>query len=262
MCKVSIIIPTTCSKNREQCLSRAINSVLAQANVFVEIIVVVNGDGFDHDLYESLKTDGRLTVFYLAEGHVSKARYYGVVQSSNDYFAFLDDDDELLPNTLRQRFDALEANKDVSVAIFNGYTFNGQVDQLVVDDTFLQKVTKSIELSFFEKNMFGNPSGIFNKKNMDINVFDIELKYFELTYIFLKLIENRYRLIFINEVAYRYYQNTNMSASKSEGYMLALPDMLKEAISMDISDEIKNILKKKYITALNGLSIYFLNQKY
>jgi|CXWL01.1.fsa_nt_gi glycosyltransferase involved in cell wall biosynthesis len=260
MSGVSIIIPTTCSKHREHCLLRAIDSALDQASIPVEIIVVVNGGKVDHDLFEKIKSNDRLSVLYLTEGNVSKARHFGILKSSHDYFAFLDDDDELLPNTLKQRFDALEADQYVSAVIFNGYIFNGTEDRLAVDDVFYQEVLTSIELSCLTRNIFGSLSAIFNKRNIDTDIFDIEYKYFELTYIFLRMIECRYKITFINELAFRVYEETSMSASKSEEYMLAFPVMLQQALLMKISEEMKRKLKEKYFTALNMLSVYFLNK--
>ena len=259
MCGTTIIIPTTCSKAREYCLRRAIDSALAQAGVEVEIIVVVNGEILDIDLFGKLKTDARLSVYYLPEGNVSKARYYGIVRGKHDCFAFLDDDDELLPNTLRHRLEVLNADGEAAVAVANGYIFDGG-DNLHIDNDFYREILKSPELSFLEKNWFTTPSALYNKNRLDIKLFDMEFKYFELTYIFFKLIENRHKLVFDNSVAYRYHEDTATSASKSEAYSLAYPDMVKLILGMHLSAAAKRILKRKYLVSLNSLSNYFLGK--
>lgn len=256
---ISIIIPTTCSKHREKCLLRAIDSVLNQVDVCVEVIVVVNGNGFDYKLLEQLKLDTRLAVFYLSEGNVSRARFYGIKQSKYNFFAFLDDDDELLQNTLKARLYALVSDRYACVVVFNGYFFNGQ-DMLLVDNAFYQSILGSIELSFLDKNWFPSPAALYRKDKLDLSLFDMSHQYFELTYIFFKLIEEKYKLVFINQVAYRCFQDSFVSASKSEAYRLAYPEMLRIFINMNVSNDIKNKLKRRYVISLNSLSNYYLNK--
>ena len=257
MSGISIIIPTTCSRQRVYCLLRAIDSALDQKNISVEIIVVVNGNLFDQDLFEQLKADSRLSTYYLAEGNVSKARYYGITQSNQNYFSFLDDDDELLPNTLKQRFDVLNTDNEACVAVSNGYFFDGK-DRQHVDSNFHQKILESIEFSFLEKNWFASPAALYKKKKIDTMLFDMEHQYFEMSYIFFKLVEKQYKIIFINTLAYRCHEDNGASASKSEAYRIAYPGMIKLILGMDLSDAIKKILKRKYVSGLNSLSAYFL----
>lgn len=257
--KVSVIIPTNCSESREQSLLRAVDSALDQADVCVDVIVVVNGDRYDGGVFELLKADDRLKVFYIPEGNVSKARYLGITRCNNDYFTFLDDDDELLPNTLRYRLDVLNTDEAACVAVSNGFFFDGK-DRLHVDNDFYIKIQKSLELSFFEKNWFASPAAIYKKSKIDIKLFDFEYKFFELTYLFFKLIEHNYKIIFINDVAYRCYENMSISASKSEAYLLAYPEMLLQVLKIKLSSTITNKLKRKYIKSLNSLSVYFLGK--
>lgn len=260
MCSISIIIPTTCNQSREQCLLRAIDSALNQTNVDVEVLVVVNGERLDRNLFNKLKLDSRLSVFYLPEGNVSKARYHGIVQSNNNYFGFLDDDDELLPDSLRDRFDVLNADDSACVGVSNGYFFDIE-DHLHVDGSFYQEILNSTAFSFLKKNWFASPAALYKKSHIDIKLFNINYSYFELSYIFFKLLESHYKIAFFNIVAYRCYEDTVASASKSEAYRIAYPDMLKLILRMDLPQVIKVKLKRKYIVGLNSLSVYFLDNK-
>ncbi len=259
MCGISIIIPTTCSKHREHCLLRAIDSALDQADIHVEVIVVANGDRFDHDLFEQLKEDRRLSVIYLPEGNVSQARYHGITQSKHDCFVFLDDDDELLPNTLKHRLDVLNADDSACVVVSNGYFFNG-IDRLLVDGDFYKKILESTELSFLAKNWFASPAALYKKSRVDTVLFNVNYQYFEMSYIFFKLIERHYKLVFIKSAAYRCHEDTELSASKSEAYSLAYPCMLRLILEMDLSDPLKEKIRRKYVASFNSLSNYFLQK--
>ncbi len=101
---ISVVIP---SYNRVLFLSRAINSVLNQSQQVNEIILVDNGsnDGtvsFIKEKYNMVK------VIYEKKKGVSYARNTGIEKSKNDWIAFLDSDDEWLPNKIKEQFDLLK----------------------------------------------------------------------------------------------------------------------------------------------------------
>src|SRR3989344_1105613 len=81
---VSVIIPT---RNRPELLKRAVASVHAQTYKDIELIVIEDTDG---------KGGGW-------------ARNQGIAKASGQYVAFLDDDDEWLPNKLEIQMKALTA---------------------------------------------------------------------------------------------------------------------------------------------------------
>ena len=108
MPRTSIIIPTF---NRPQLLPRAIESARA-AGKDVEIIVV-----------DDASVDGTAAVCselggvkYIRLEHsqgVAGARNVGILASSSEYIAFLDDDDLRLPGSLDQQSELLAANPDI-----------------------------------------------------------------------------------------------------------------------------------------------------
>lgn len=94
--KVSVIIPTY---NRAHVLGRAIESVMAQSYQVHEIIVVDDGsaDGTDGLMHSSFA--GCRYIYQQNQG-VSSARNYGIRAAGGDWLAFLDSDDEWLPDKL------------------------------------------------------------------------------------------------------------------------------------------------------------------
>ena len=104
--KVSVIIPTY---NRAQLLSRAIRSVLAQTYENFELIVV--DDGSKDNTEEIIKNfnDSRIKYFkHVINLGGSAARNTGIENSTGNYIAFLDSDDEWLEKKLELQIYAIE----------------------------------------------------------------------------------------------------------------------------------------------------------
>ena len=96
---ISVVVPT---RNRPKSVVRAVQSALNQSLPPHEVVIVV--DGPDAETVEALNDigDSRVVVCELAEnGGAARARNMGVSNSTGDWIAFLDDDDEWLPGKLR-----------------------------------------------------------------------------------------------------------------------------------------------------------------
>lgn len=100
---VTVIIP---SRNRPQLVSRSVKSALAQTVELIEVIVVV--DGPDEFTVKELKQieDPRLIVIELPSNKgASGARNEGVKVARGTWIAFLDDDDEWLPEKIERQLE-------------------------------------------------------------------------------------------------------------------------------------------------------------
>jgi glycosyltransferase involved in cell wall biosynthesis len=111
---VSVIIPTF---NRAHLLPRAIKSVLSQTLRDFECIVVDDGStDRTGDLPLLKNTDSRLRFVKLPENKgVSAARNAGVDATSAPLLAFLDSDDEWLPEKIEKQVLWLERNRGFSI---------------------------------------------------------------------------------------------------------------------------------------------------
>ena len=110
---ISVIVPTF---NRAHTLARALDSVLAQTYQAKEIIVI--DDASSDNTTELLLNypDIKLLNFDTNLG-VSAARNAGIARSKSDWVAFLDSDDEWLPQKLQRQVDI--ANTDSNMLIFH-----------------------------------------------------------------------------------------------------------------------------------------------
>ncbi|MDX8391439.1 MAG: glycosyltransferase [Mariprofundaceae bacterium] len=97
--KVSVVIP---SYNYGAFIANALDSVLSQEGVDVDIVVV--DDGSTDDTLDVLHAyEGRIRLFQQENGGVSAARNLGIEKAKCDLIAFLDADDWLLENSLYTR---------------------------------------------------------------------------------------------------------------------------------------------------------------
>lgn len=97
---VSIIIPTF---NRAELVGQALESALSQSYSNLEVIVV--DDGSEDNTREVVlrSADPRVRYIWQQNGGVSRARNFGIQESKGDYIAFLDSDDLLEPNHIREK---------------------------------------------------------------------------------------------------------------------------------------------------------------
>ena len=96
--KVSAVIPT---RNRPDLVLRAVRSALAQEYTDMEVIVVIDGPDTRTATMLNEIEDRRLQVIALPEAAgAANARNAGVANASGDWIAFLDDNDEWLPEKI------------------------------------------------------------------------------------------------------------------------------------------------------------------
>ena len=100
---VSVIIPT---HNRANLIERAINSVLSQTYKNIELIVVNDGST---DQTEKIILEKYPSIRYFNQENqgVSAARNVGVKNSTGNYIAFLDSDDEWLPEKIKKQMEKI-----------------------------------------------------------------------------------------------------------------------------------------------------------
>lgn len=100
----SVVIPVY---NRENTVRRAIESVLRQTYEDLEVIVVDDGstDG-TKDVVTAIEDD-RLHYFYQENQGAQVARNRGIMEATGDWIAFLDSDDEWVPNKLEKQIAVL-----------------------------------------------------------------------------------------------------------------------------------------------------------
>jgi glycosyltransferase involved in cell wall biosynthesis len=124
---ISVIVPT---KNRPHLLKRALLSVAIQNYPSFEVCVV------DNNIDEEIIALAKCTVAEFKESYplikwlyiysekpfASGARNDGIAATSGQFIVFLDDDDELLPGSIKVRADEMLADPTIALLYCGGYS--------------------------------------------------------------------------------------------------------------------------------------------
>lgn len=112
---VSVVIPT---HNREILLKRAINSVINQSYTNLEIIIVSDGstDNTKSTVENYMNFDSRVKFidYYPAKGG-NVARNIGIKNTTGEYTAFLDDDDEWDKDKIKKQLELINNDKAIGL---------------------------------------------------------------------------------------------------------------------------------------------------
>ncbi|MHC5001133.1 MAG: glycosyltransferase family 2 protein [Planctomycetota bacterium] len=128
--KISVVIP---AYNAEKHIARAIESVLAQTRPADEVIVI--DDGSSDGTGDVVRSFGDKVIFIQQENAgASVARNAGIEAATSDWIAFLDADDEWLPEKLRIQSQHLSRNPDLRWTTANYYRCHCEQDHQYVPD--------------------------------------------------------------------------------------------------------------------------------
>lgn len=150
---ISVVIPAF---NSERCISRAIESVLSQTFSDYEIIVV--DDGSTDGTADIVKKFGsRVKYVYQQNAGPARARNAGLKIASGQWIAFLDADDEWLPDKLRQQVELLDRNRDLRWCSTNRYQADERRKAPVGNKAAITKALKGREYfpNYFTAAMAG-----------------------------------------------------------------------------------------------------------
>ena len=106
---ISVIIP---AYNIEKYIARALRSVLGQTRLADEIIVIDDGST-DSTADEIKKFSDQVRYIYQPNAGVSAARNKGIESATSEWIAFLDGDDEWLPEYLQRQCKIIARNPEL-----------------------------------------------------------------------------------------------------------------------------------------------------
>lgn len=138
--KVSVIIPVY---NDEKYLKQCVESVRNQSYSNLEIILVNDGST-DNSLAiceELRQNDDRVRVLNRVNSGVGSSRNAGLAMATGDYVLFVDNDDWLLPDHIKNLYQLLKKN-NADIAVGNFLFFNekdAKFGIVVTDDMYFEK---------------------------------------------------------------------------------------------------------------------------
>jgi glycosyltransferase involved in cell wall biosynthesis len=112
--RVTTIIPTY---NRAARVLEAIRSVLAQSYTDHEVVVVDDGSTDDTEAAIRREFGERVRYVYKQNGGVSAARNHGIEHAKGELIAFLDSDDQWMPDKLARQIDFLDRHPSYGMVL-------------------------------------------------------------------------------------------------------------------------------------------------
>jgi glycosyltransferase involved in cell wall biosynthesis len=245
------VIASLCDDTRAAKLQRACESVRAAAGDYdYSIIIVANGARVSPSVLDWLATRSDVRVIRLRTGSQALARRVGAEMATSEFLGFLDDDDELLPDTLALKIAYFRGHPEIDVLVTDG---------LCVDGASVTKVLPPPDArsaDFIEMMMgvgWGACALTLRTQNVDLNAFDPQLRHLEWTLSALQL-ARRYKFGFLDEPTYRYYADTPGSLSKSDEHCFAPPEIWRRLSKSYAGTRYDRAVRRRYGKACHDAS--------
>lgn len=202
--KVSVVIPTY---NRSNLVKRAMQSVLDQDYRDLELIVV--DDASTDDTEEQVRSIVDHRIRYIRQSRnqdVSAARNRGMREARGEYIAFLDSDDEWLPNKLTLQVEKFEQLPPSYGALYTGtetkyedgsiYHFNPRFKGDVLGKLLTENITDKGSASVIIRKNVIRVVGFFDEKIPAMEDYDYWIR-----------IARYYKFDYIEQPLIRYHQD-------------------------------------------------------
>jgi glycosyltransferase involved in cell wall biosynthesis len=204
---VSVIIPTF---NRPEFLALAIRSVLRQTFQDFELIIVDNGSSEATKKTINEFMDERIRYLRIdVNNGVSRARNLAIEHAVGKYVAFLDDDDEWMPDKLARQVQLMERTPGDVGGVYTGcYKIDRSSGAIV------QRITPSKRGYLFDElcavNCIGTASTVLLRREcaMKVGLFDEDMLFGE-EYDFWIRVSRQYHFECIGEPLVKYFMHAN-----------------------------------------------------
>lgn len=255
---ITIVIPTVCSTTRADSLRRAISSIYAAGPGITKILLAANGSSVDTNFATELRDHPHVRYIYFEEGSSPGAISKVVPLVDTEYFGFLDDDDELLPNGLLSRLAILQANSKSDILLSNGFLRKNGEDKLYLD-RLASVPDKPLETFFFE-NWLPSCGALFRSSTVSPEYFKNYHPYAEWSWLAFRLALDKKQFCILNEPTFRIHADTPNSLSKSSEYGKAYISLYQRMLDLEPPLPIRQILKKRLCQAHHDVSAWHLGQ--
>ena len=198
---VSIITPV---RNMAATLQRAHESVRAQSCHWQHIVVDDGSTDGTPQVVESIAEDPRVIAIRTANRGIGAALNTGLHHASGDFVAFLDADDEFLPNHLNSHLEAFLAHPDADL-------FWGGLEVVTdhPDDVLVPDVTAGF--GFISIHECVTQGTLFVRRHVFEQIQFSEERVCFHDYDFMQKVQSLFQVRRFEEPTYRYYRNTASS---------------------------------------------------
>jgi glycosyltransferase involved in cell wall biosynthesis len=161
MPKVSVVVLT---HNRPELLRHAVSSILNQTFQNFEIILVDDASTDNTpEVVSSFRDDRIRYIRHQVNKREAASRNTGVTNATGEYIAFLDDDDEWLPEKLDQQVRLLESSPVAVGAVYTGFLKIDRATKMPVEQVVPRK-RGNIFAEMAAQNWVGTPSTVMVRR--------------------------------------------------------------------------------------------------
>ena len=255
MIKISIIMPVY---NKEKYLKNTIDSILKQEYKNFELIIVDDGstDKSKYICDEYASKDSRIKVYHIKNEGVSNARNIGLKYATGDYIQFIDADD-CINNEILKEYEAILEKEDYDI-IFSAYNkvdYKNNILETLDIDSDGAVCKNDILMNFVENQVNTGYYGCVSNKLVKLCIintnkikFNKKITLAEDFDFFLDVYRYSEKLYFTKKISFNYLQ-------EAENSSMLLYDSLDYYIQLLINLKMKNFVaqsgcysgKNKYI---------------
>lgn len=254
---VDVIIRTLAEASRRTALLRAVESLTQAQGCAVRPIVVINGSRSDEDAVSAVERVPGVEMIRIAQAGLQRATVAGRLAVTAPYFAFLDDDDEYLPNGVDAMLEAIEAQPEGDAVVTNGFKVDCEGHRRAVIRN-IEAVGRAPLAALRVSNWLHSGCGtIFRSSSFAAEFFDDFLLQqggglFEWTWIAYRACLSK-TLYFSPATTYR-INETPRSMSKSFEMVLFEDELLRHIEALPLPRPERRFIRRKHGTALHAIS--------
>ena len=214
-------------------------------------IVIANGEHVHPDVIEGLRRRSDIRLSLSAETSLPMALKQGRRLVDTEYFAELDDDDQLLPGALKIRLRSFCADPAADMVITRGIRRLMGTD--VASANSLDYARSDPLISILKDNWFYSGSALFRSQAIDGEYFKDIPAYLEWTYLGV-LIALKRKIAFIDDLTFIHNEDNSFSISKTRAHELGQPMALRRLLEIDLPPAARKLVMRKMAAAFHACS--------
>ena len=251
--QIDVVIRTAGEPARHRSLERAIRSILDQRDVAARPIVVIAGER-PADAAELASRHGSRVHVIGKTAPPGRALAIGRRLVEADYFAFLDDDDELLADALATRLAPMRTDPAIDVVVTSGFRTAGEARHIDIPDITRHQADPLNGI--IERCWLPSCAGLFRTAAIGPGYFDGLPDLCEWTALAFRLAVHRRNIHFLDVASYN-VNDTPESLSKGDEFVEEMLRVLGTMRSHALPEAARAKLERKYRAAMHGAAEHY-----
>lgn len=252
--ELEVIVRTLANTSRANLLYRAIGSIRNQHGINVRAIVVVNGQKFDGAVLNTLKGMPDIILHQEHQASASLARNVGRQLVTAPYFMYLDDDDQLIEDSIFPSVRWLRLNPDDDLIITNGFFSDGS------QCTDINKHVTHPLLTLLDENWLQTGAAIFRSSSIDESLVCSEWSHMEWTHMAFEICANNKKIHFMDIPTVRISDTPNSMSKHPQQLQTTLELMRQIRFDSRFGRAIRRKALRKHLCILHDAAESYRSQ--